>query len=292
MGRLFGLLVLVVGMLPNTSIGQEHYRELVVIGDSLSETGNSFAATGIPPSGPNGFPYFEGRFSNGPIWIDFLQSALSIADEGVLNFAVGGASTGFGLKEPPSGIFEAPAGLQVPTLGAQIELYLQVDTPRVGQLFIVWGGANDLLTLESPFVTARNMENHIRSLAAAGATDFLVPNLAPLGETPLAENAFQRWILNLFTLSYNYQLKLRLARLERQLPISIEVLDTFSLTLQALEGPFLFGFTNTTSAALSDIVAGVITPTEGANYLFWDPIHPTSLTHSIIAQAALAMIRS
>ena len=43
------------------------YSSLVVFGDSLSDTGNVYAATGgvIP-----GAPYASGRFSNGPIWLD------------------------------------------------------------------------------------------------------------------------------------------------------------------------------------------------------------------------------
>ena len=40
---------------------------IIVFGDSLSDTGNAFEATGHgePPS----TPYFDGRFSNGPVWV-------------------------------------------------------------------------------------------------------------------------------------------------------------------------------------------------------------------------------
>jgi hypothetical protein len=41
---------------------------IIVFGDSLSDTGNAFEATGRrePPSPP----YFAGRFSNGPVWVE------------------------------------------------------------------------------------------------------------------------------------------------------------------------------------------------------------------------------
>ena len=43
------------------------YTGIYVFGDSLSDSGRLFAATQIPPP-----PYYQGRFSNGPIWIDYL----------------------------------------------------------------------------------------------------------------------------------------------------------------------------------------------------------------------------
>ena len=41
--------------------GQAPFDELIVFGDSLSDTGNVFISFGAPPSPP----YFNGRFSNG-----------------------------------------------------------------------------------------------------------------------------------------------------------------------------------------------------------------------------------
>ena len=44
--------------------------DLYVFGDSLSDTGNLFALTfGIEPPSP---PYFDGRFSDGPVWVETL----------------------------------------------------------------------------------------------------------------------------------------------------------------------------------------------------------------------------
>ena len=50
------------------------YSGIVIFGDSLSDTGNVRAATGGAfPNLAEG-PYFNGRFSNGPIWVDFFCS--------------------------------------------------------------------------------------------------------------------------------------------------------------------------------------------------------------------------
>ena len=43
------------------------YSQLVAFGDSLSDTGNVFAVTGTPVP-----PYYDGNYSNGPVWVDRL----------------------------------------------------------------------------------------------------------------------------------------------------------------------------------------------------------------------------
>ena len=47
------------------------YSALYAFGDSLSDVGNVFAASrGTEPARP----YFQGRFSNGPIWLNYLAA--------------------------------------------------------------------------------------------------------------------------------------------------------------------------------------------------------------------------
>jgi phospholipase/lecithinase/hemolysin len=82
------------------------HERLVVFGDSLSDNGNTFAVSGVP-----GFPYFEGRYSNGPNWVDYFpgiaeQFRVDISpatawlqdptnsDIDTTDFAVGGSTSG------------------------------------------------------------------------------------------------------------------------------------------------------------------------------------------------------
>ena len=62
------------------------FSDIVVFGDSLSDNGNLFRLTGQPPP-----PYFKGRFSNGPVWVERLAAPLGL--DGITDFALGGATT-------------------------------------------------------------------------------------------------------------------------------------------------------------------------------------------------------
>ncbi len=71
------------------------YSALYVFGDSLSDTGNVYNSLGgaYPPP-----PYFNGRFSNGPVWVETFAANLGLtanaATGGGTNWAFGGAVTG------------------------------------------------------------------------------------------------------------------------------------------------------------------------------------------------------
>ena len=66
----------------------DSFSAVFVYGDSLSDNGNLFAATGFPPA-----PYFDGRFSNGPVAAEQLAALLGVS---TVDFAWGGATTGLG----------------------------------------------------------------------------------------------------------------------------------------------------------------------------------------------------
>ena len=68
---------------------------VIAYGDSLSDNGNLFKATGQP--GP---PYFQGRASNGPVAVELLAADLGIP---LLDYAFGGATTGIGNHLDPGG---------------------------------------------------------------------------------------------------------------------------------------------------------------------------------------------
>ncbi|MDP3368462.1 MAG: SGNH/GDSL hydrolase family protein, partial [Brevundimonas sp.] len=74
----------------------QSYNRLVVFGDSLSDNGNLYAATfNTQPTSP---PFFQGRFSNGPVFTELLgfnagRSAVGAPVTGSINYAYGGART-------------------------------------------------------------------------------------------------------------------------------------------------------------------------------------------------------
>ena len=61
------------------------FTALYVFGDSLSDTGRS-------PATPS-TNYFNGRFSNGPLWVEYLSADLGIPYNPSNNFAVSGTTT-------------------------------------------------------------------------------------------------------------------------------------------------------------------------------------------------------
>jgi phospholipase/lecithinase/hemolysin len=170
--------VLIAG-LTATAVGSSataaSFSQLVVFGDSLSDAGNDLQAIGAPLS-----PYYQGRFSNGPVWVDQLATMLGVPDPtaslaGGTNYAYGGAETGGGTSQV----------VPVPNVGTQIATYLQGHTPTASQLFVVDGGGNNIRIGETnPQVPVTDLVNEITALANAGAKSFLVPNLFLLGQTP------------------------------------------------------------------------------------------------------------
>src|SRR5688500_20170645 len=58
------------------------FSAVFVIGDSFSDTGRAFSAIGIPP-----FPYYNGRASNGPLWIENLAPRLRLTYQPLDNFS-------------------------------------------------------------------------------------------------------------------------------------------------------------------------------------------------------------
>ncbi|MDK2413159.1 putative Ig domain-containing protein, partial [Aphanizomenon sp. PH219] len=67
------------------------YKNLVIFGDSLSDTGNAYKASGNTFPAP---PNYQGRFSNGLVWVDYFAHDLQFTDQSIQNYAFVGANTG------------------------------------------------------------------------------------------------------------------------------------------------------------------------------------------------------
>jgi phospholipase/lecithinase/hemolysin len=282
--RFIGVLGVVLLALASTAAA-ESFTQCVAFGDSLTDTGNLYTAslhTNPPP------PYFSGRFSNGPLWVEGLSQHLGLAGPapsllGGTNYAWYGAQTGTGTSWKGT-----------PNIRSQVATYLGGHTPTGTELFVIWGGANDFAAALSvtppgtPNVAGAiaNLSAAIGDLTAAGGKEFLVLNLPPLGSTPFVRSLGFEVQGNALSAQFNQALTGQLALLRSSLPVNIRELDTFSLFQQAMVNPSAFGLTNVTDPAFNGTTV-VANPNE---YLFWDDLHPTAAVHAILGNQAFAAV--
>jgi phospholipase/lecithinase/hemolysin len=115
------------------------FSQIYVFGDSLSDPGNDFNLSGSPPP-----PYFNGRFSNGPNWIDYLSQDLGLNPTPYTKLGVGGVIPTQGINFAFGGATTGTANTistLLPALQQQVGLFqnfTQTYTPAADALYIVW----------------------------------------------------------------------------------------------------------------------------------------------------------
>ena len=300
------------------------FSRIVVFGDSLSDPGNAFALNGgqfvqAPAYGMDGIdalgipevialipeaPYANGRFSNGPTWIELLANAIGLgssvkpaftgADRGAANYAVGGA-TAFGA---------GPTDLR-----SQVELYLRDARghARRDALYVIEIGGNDIraalamaMAGQDPMVVIdaalASVAANIQKLHDAGARKFLLWNAPDLGRTPALRRLdalVAPGIAGLATsLSGAYNLKLPGALEDVSGLRNVEIIpfDAFGLLQDVQADPAKFHLANAVDACIQPDVPAFGFDTEAPfrcaqpdRFFFWDGIHPTRAGHAIIA---------
>lgn len=269
--RLFGRLLPVASFCLLSSTAN---AALYAFGDSLSDAGNTSLATGgaLPGAG-----YYNGRYSNGPVWVELLA--------GRLGLAVPQPSLVGGTDYAWAGAFSATGG-QVPTILSQVSGFTASKTFLPTDIITLWGGANDLIlgTETNPLVPAASIVSNVTALVGAGAKLIIVPNLPDLGDTPslAAQGAAAQAGASLWTQGFNAYLSSTLPALAAGNNVQIQLLDVYSLSKELRNNPATYGFTNTTdSALLTNNVA------LAGQYLYWDTVHPTAAVHQLIANAAI-----
>jgi phospholipase/lecithinase/hemolysin len=294
------LTVLVAALCLFPTVAAAHpFTSLVVIGDSLSDSGRAFALSGgvYPPSPP-----YEQRFSNGPVASEHLAEALGLplapaSPPGGTNYAVGAATTGdknvSWETNTPSGL-QSIAALQHTGMTVQAAEFLANGPPvdRSRALFLVWGGPNDIVlanltggdVAQAAAEAVGNLASIVETLALAGGRSFLVPNMVNLGATPEFQGSGLEGALRLLVQEFNAALALTMSSLEQGLqdaglPVDITVYDTFSAFDTVLTNPQAFGFTNTTDQCVENLDA-LLAGCPG--YVFFDFTHPTAHAHRLL----------
>lgn len=274
-----------------------------VFGDSFSDAGNLFALTGGAP----GAPYSEGRFSNGPVWVQQFASAFGLTADASnknlgTNYAVGGAQAGTGNTLDPLFPLLPDTGMSNQVNSFLASPVSANDAFNAGSLFIVhaagndyqrWTNFSDLVLMQAVVDdTVQTLGGLITGLRNdAGAMQFLVPNMHGFSQA-------DDWVFGTlptfrsFSQAFNTALATKVSDLRTQLGVTIIEVDLFSLFDQLLANPSNFGFTNIATPCLNlsasfgfESLCG--NPDE---HLYWDAIHPTTKTHQFIADAALAAV--
>lgn len=280
------LISLIMVVLVNFIQASPTINTLYVFGDSLSDTGTVFHATGkLYPPNP---PYFQGRYSNGRVWVEYLADRLQLSANRIKNFAYGGATTAGADQR----FNNSPYGNSlVPGLLTQVQsilpTHVQIESDA---LTVLWAGANDYLQgVSQPSVPTRNITQAVEILIAKGAKRFLVANLPDLGQLPSTRTSANSDRLNQLTQAHNQNLRRSLKQLNQQYTdIQITTLDANTLYREAMSDPATFGFTNVMNACLS----GSHSCGQPEQFLFWDGIHPTTKAHHILGEAAFSAIQA
>ncbi len=208
------------------------FDTMVIFGDSLSDNGNLYSYLWhFLPTSP---PYYLGRFTDGPVWTEYLYADLfpETYTEGFQDYAVGGAGAVLSYKE------------NLPfTLTAELNNYLYWHTygRKDTSLYTIWIGANNYINeptnveeLTTGVVNA--IGNVIERIIGRGGNKFLLINLPDLARLPHAKNSPRKWLLTALTEAHNRKLSDQIATLKTKYPdILFIYFDAYHFFNQSME---------------------------------------------------------
>jgi phospholipase/lecithinase/hemolysin len=267
-----GFLVLLL-VVPSVAAASP-FSHIVVFGDSLSDDGNLFA---LDPGNVPASKYYRGRFSNGPVWVEYLAGP-DLLDATLVNNAYGGATTD---------------GSTPPGLGLQISAYTATADVLPDALYVIWIGANDFLGGASDFETpAANIETAMEDLAQFGANHILVVDLPDLGAVPRNNgdvNTAQ--VATALTKGFNNKLAAVVADFRTAHPsVKVYEFSAFDLFADVIANPDDYGIGNADAICPNFLIDDDFD--NDGNYLFWDDLHPTTEAHAVIAEEAARVLPS
>jgi phospholipase/lecithinase/hemolysin len=295
------LLISVLVLCLSTMVSATTLTNVVVFGDSLSDNGNFFEY--MKHQLPMDPPYYRGRFTNGPVWVELLTESFyhRNASSHLLDYAYAGAAVLNDDDETPL------------TLRNEVSSYLlsHQDQADPNSLYVVWIGANNYLALpEDGEQTVREVNDGIKAslqhLIDRGAKYFLVLNMPDLGRTPGARDYDAVAALTNMAERHNELLVATIDAMKTANPsVQFVSFDVKSALDEMLTRPQAYGFTNVTDTCYESAAQGLslhgglaiaahikvkATPNACDGYLFFDPVHPTVMAHRIMAERTRAML--
>jgi phospholipase/lecithinase/hemolysin len=288
------------------------FSQVVVFGDSLSDTGNVRDRTNSRSGGLVDYPghifnYSDGRFTNdnetepssatyAGVWHEQLARTFlglppaSYSLGGGTNYAFGGATTNAGTHDETA--VSTPFGdvtITVDDMGRQMDDYFTTHVVDPNALYLVWGGGNDLRNDDSATnvtATAARATAFVSRLANAGAQYIMVPNVPPLGDIPkYSGDPVRIDSLNAASANYRQELNADLTSLLSSLASqgitpTVYPVDIWTDIIRIFSNGPRYGFTNISGSAQGNFD---VNPDQ---FTFWDDVHPTTAGHYQLAKDA------
>lgn len=300
MGKRLGVAVL-AGLAACGGAQAATYPAIYSFGDSLSDVGNVFAGTADTFPLP-GF-YFDGRFSNGPNWLDDLSAKLGLSISPALlggnDFAVGGAQTGETIVNDPP----------VPVIGLtdQVKSFQIVNaSPTPGALYTLDIGANDILNAVTALKNGQisytqmtttflneavaNTVGAISDLYADGMRSLLYYEVPDLSVVPDYKDLGSQFAADAGTLARDFNTDV-LNAVEDLSGLNVFDIPTFSALDKIVADPSAFGLTNVTTPCFSgDFETPGSVCADPDQSLFWDGEHPTKVGQALTADLAFDVL--
>lgn len=261
-------------LLLSVSVCAQPISKLVIFGDSLSDNGNSYEYSHHqkPPSPM----YYRGRYSNGPIWVDYVRDQLA-SHPVLLNYAFGGAGV---LQSQPHAF----------TLSQEVDSYLLAHRkpPESNSWFVIWIGANDYLAHPDATPATANkvvteIERNALRLAQHGAQHIILLALPDLGHTPFAQDLDLQIPLFDISETHNRLLKDRVGQLQTKFSkIDWQYRNANQVLVHLVS--------HSKQYAMNHIAKRCFEPGIGqhkvdcSGYVFFDQFHPTTQIHKMFAQ--------
>lgn len=285
--------VLAGGLVMAAPAAAQSYSDLYVFGDSLVDSGNARAGRlgsgGVDPAPPSQ-GYFEGRFSNGYNFADYLSIAITdgpatASSFGGDNFSVGGAQAA-----------EVP-GDASPSFAEQIGFFAASGKVfAADSLVLVTLGGNDVrgelaklgtIPGYTPTLTPAldAFTTGLSSLLALGARNIVVTGLPDIGQIPAVTLLGSPQLAAAGTqLSFglNRAFAQTVSSLATETDLNLQFFDLFAYQATIYADPTSFDLPvalDTRNACLR--VPGAAPACDG--YVYFDTVHPTTQVHRAIA---------
>lgn len=268
-------------------------ERIVSFGDSLSDTGNIYNE--FRQTFPIHTSWFLGRFSNGPVWTEYLSRRTGLP---LNTWATGGAQT-----DNAYGVING--------VKSQVDSFVAYTRKNVNRydiartLFTVWIGGNDAMNGRSAGAVVTDVDAALRSLVDRGARKIVLVGLPDLTRAPAFRPIDGKEGTGRDDTDTVYatvrQLNDALPRLASQVSnetgADVVWVDAERRFDSVMADPGAYGFADVTRPCLNLASQGAqvylttqpvradCTPERN---VFWDMVHPTTRMHELMSRWVLA----